>query len=111
MDRRSFLKKTAVAAAGISIVPSHVLGGIHVPPSDTVYMAGIGVGGRGLGVLKGLRNTGQVKFVALADVSDKRGAEAYGLEPKAKTYRDFRKIYEWFLWVRSGRGAQEVTQY
>ncbi len=94
MDRRSFLKKTAVAAAGITIVPSHVLGGIHVPPSDTVYMAGIGVGGRGLGVLKGLRNTGQVKFVALADVSDKRGAEAFGLEPKAKTYRDFRKIYE-----------------
>ena len=51
MDRRSFIKKTAAAAAGISIVPSHVLGGIHIAPSDTVYMAGIGVGGRGLGEL------------------------------------------------------------
>ena len=93
MDRRSFLKKTAVAAAGVTIVPSYVLGGIHVPPSDTVYMAGIGVGGRGLGVLKGLRNTGQVKFVALADVSDKRGAEAYNLEPGAKTYREIGRAH------------------
>jgi hypothetical protein len=92
MDRRSFIKKSAAAAAGISIIPAHVLGGaLHTAPSDTVYMAGIGVGGRGLGVLKGLRNTGQVKFVALADVSDKQGAKAYELEPGAKRYRDFRR--------------------
>ena len=95
MDRRSFIKKSAAAAAGISIIPAHVLGGaLHTAPSDTVYMAGIGVGGRGLGVLKGLRNTGQVKFVALADVSDKQGAKAYELEPGAKRYRDFRRIYD-----------------
>lgn len=94
MNRRKFLKNAAASAAGISIVPAHVLGKNHIAPSDTVYMAGIGVGGRGFGVLKGLRATGKVKFVALADVSDKQGKEAFELEGDAAHYRDFRRIYD-----------------
>lgn len=94
MQRRDFLKKTAAAAAAFTIVPRHVLGAGYTAPSDTVYMAGIGVGGRGTGVMKGLLATGKVKFVALADVSDDRGATGFKLAKKARTYRDFRKIYE-----------------
>lgn len=94
MDRRTFLKKTALASAAISIVPAHVLGKSRTAPSDTVYMAGIGVGGRGHGVFTALQKTGKVKFVALADVSDKQGAKAFAKAPKAKQYRDFRKIYD-----------------
>lgn len=94
MDRRTFLKKTALASAAISIVPAHVLGKTRTAPSDTVYMAGIGVGGRGHGVFTALQKTGKVKFVALADVSDKQGAKAFEKAPKAAHYRDFRKIYD-----------------
>ncbi len=46
-DRRSFLKATG-AVTVFSIVPRFVLGGPgYVAPSDTVYIAGIGVGGKG----------------------------------------------------------------
>lgn len=47
MKRRSFIKKSAAASAAFTIVPSFVLGGSHVPPSDTLYIGAVGVGGRG----------------------------------------------------------------
>ena len=47
MKRRSFVKKSAAAGAAFTIVPSFVLGGIHTPPSDTLYVGAVGVGGRG----------------------------------------------------------------
>ncbi len=94
MKRRTFIKKTAAASAAFTIVPSFVLGGKHIPPSDTLYLAGVGVGGRGGGVVSQLTATGQVKFVALCDVDDLRAAQSYAAHPNAKTYRDFRKIYD-----------------
>ena len=94
MKRRSFLKQTAAASAAFSIVPSYVLGGVHTAPSDTLYMAGIGVGGRGGGVVQEMTKHGKVKFVALCDVDDKMGEGSYKLHSKAHRYRDFRKIYD-----------------
>ena len=93
MQRRSFIKKTAAASAAFTIVPSFVLGGKHTPPSDTLYLAGVGVGGRGAGVVSELTATGKVKFVALCDVDDNMAAKSYLAHPNAKQYRDFRKIY------------------
>ena len=47
-SRRSFLKKTAVAGAGITIVPSFAVSGLgHKAPSDRMNIVGIGVGGKG----------------------------------------------------------------
>ena len=77
MKRRSFIKKSAAASAAFSIVPSFVLGGNHIPPSDTLYVATIGVGGRGEGVVRELHATGKIKFVALCDVDDEMEAESY----------------------------------
>ena len=94
MKRRSFLQKSAAASAAFTIVPSFVLGGNHVAPSDTLYIGAIGVGGRGGGVVNELTQYGKVKFVALCDVDDNRGAASYKMHPKAKTYRDFRKLYD-----------------
>ncbi|MBX2827593.1 MAG: Gfo/Idh/MocA family oxidoreductase [Flavobacteriaceae bacterium] len=94
MKRRSFLKKSAAAGAAFTIVPSFVLGKTHIPPSDTLYMAGIGVGGRGAGVCNELFETQRVKFVALCDVDDRMAANTYAAHPKAKQYRDFRNIYD-----------------
>lgn len=94
MKRRSFIKKSAAAGAAFTIVPSFVLGGNHVPPSDTLYLASIGVGGRGAGVVNELFQTGKVKFVALCDVDDNRGARSFNAHRKAKKYRDFRKILD-----------------
>ncbi len=94
MQRRKFIKNVAASSAVFSIVPSFVLGKDHVPPSDTLYVAGFGVGGRGAGVIRGLNETGKVKFVAFCDVDDRLAAETYELYPDVKRYKDFRKVYD-----------------
>ena len=91
INRRQFLGGAAAAAA-FTIVPRHVLGGIgHIAPSEKLNVAGIGVGGMGK---TNLKNIPDENIVALCDVDDKYAAEAYNLYPKAKQYRDFRKMLE-----------------
>ena len=65
ISRRSFLTKTATTAAAITIVPRYVLGRGFVPPSDTLNIAGVGVGGMGRA---NLINLSSQNIVALCDV-------------------------------------------
>ncbi|MEQ9583425.1 MAG: twin-arginine translocation signal domain-containing protein, partial [Arenibacter sp.] len=45
ITRRSFISKTGVAAAGITILPSNVISGLgHKAPSDKLNIVGVGVG-------------------------------------------------------------------
>ncbi|PCE66463.1 Gfo/Idh/MocA family protein [Sediminicola luteus] len=94
MKRRTFVKNVAASSAAFSIVPSYVLGKNHVAPSDTLYVAAFGVGGRGSGVVNGLHNTKKVKFVALCDVDERRAKDTFKKFPKVKRYTDFRKVYD-----------------
>ncbi len=94
MQRRKFLKNAASASAAFTIVPSFVLGKTHVPPSDTLYVGAFGVGGRGSGVVRGMAATNKVKFVAFADVDDRRAKQTYEAFPNVKRYQDFRKVYD-----------------
>ncbi|WP_373071579.1 Gfo/Idh/MocA family protein [Zeaxanthinibacter enoshimensis] len=94
MQRRKFIKNAAATSAAFSIVPSFVLGKGHVPPSDTLYVAAFGVGGRGAGVMNGLDRTGKVKYVAFCDVDERRAADTYKKYPDVKRYTDFRKVYD-----------------
>ena len=94
MQRRTFIKNVSASSAVFSIVPSYVLGKGHVPPSDTLYVAAFGVGGRGLGVIQSLQETGKVKFVSFCDVDERRAAQTYELFPDVKRYTDFRKVYD-----------------
>lgn len=91
-SRRNFIKNTATVAAGISIVPRHVLGGVGFQaPSDTLNIAGIGVGGMGASNLKAIK--GQ-NIVALSDVDWKYAAGTFENYPKAKKFKDFRTMLE-----------------
>ena len=47
VSRRDFVTRTAVAGAGLVIVPRHVLGRGFQAPSDTVNIATVGVSGMG----------------------------------------------------------------
>ncbi|QBA65504.1 Gfo/Idh/MocA family protein [Muriicola soli] len=94
MQRRKFIKNVTASSAVFSIVPSYVLGKGHVPPSDTLYVGAFGVGGRGSGVIRGLHETGKVKFVSFCDVDDRRAAQTYEFFPDVKRYKDFRKVYD-----------------
>ncbi len=97
MKRRRFIQNLAASSTAFTIVPSHVLGKTHIPPSDTLYLAAFGVGGRGSGVIDGLHKTKKVKFVALCDVDDRRAAKTYKKFSKAQQYKDFRKVYDLHL--------------
>jgi predicted dehydrogenase len=91
ITRRSFIQNAAIASA-FTIVPRHVLGGAgYTSPSDKLNIACIGVGGQGG---NDVRNCGDENIVALCDVDDKRAADTFKKFPKAKKYRDFRKMLE-----------------
>src|SRR5258707_14746944 len=74
VSRRKFLRNSAAAAMGLSIVSRHVLGGVgYVPPSDKVNIAFIGVGAQGLRVMLHFLHEPDVQGVAVCDVN-KTGA-------------------------------------
>lgn len=94
-SRREFLKNSAIAAAGFSIVPRHVLGGTgFVAPSDKLVVAGIGVGGKGESDIKSFHDSGKADIAYLCDVDDRRAANSVKRFPKAKYYRDYREMLE-----------------
>src|SRR5256884_617298 len=65
ISRRTFLTKVAAGGAACAIVPRHVLGRGFTPPSDTLNVAGVGVGGMGR---NNLINLASQNIVALCDV-------------------------------------------
>lgn len=74
MKRRNFIKSgtSAISAfAGLSIIPSTVLGKStsNLAPSDKVNLACCGNGQRDGGITKSLFNTGYTNMVALCDVN------------------------------------------
>ncbi len=91
MTRRQFVS-TAASTFAFTIVPGYVLGANgKTPPSEKLNIASIGAGGMAKGNIKNCRNE---NIVALCDVDDERAAEMYGIYPKAKKYKDFRKMLE-----------------
>ena len=91
MNRRQFIQSTAAVAA-FTIVPRHVLGGPrHIPPSEKLNIAAIGVGGRGGGDINAVSSE---NIVALCDVDLKKAAEMFEKHPNARKYHDFRIMLE-----------------
>ncbi len=93
ISRRQLLG-SAVAAGAFTIVPSYVLSSNgRKPPSETLNIAAIGVGGMGRENTKRCADAGE-NIVALCDVDDKFAAEVFAEYPKAKKYKDFRRMLE-----------------
>jgi len=92
LSRRGFVKNTLIASAGLSIVPSFAVSGLgHIAPSDKLNIAGIGVGGMGFSNLKQM---GTENIVGLCDVDWKYSDRVFKHYPKAKKYKDFRRMYD-----------------
>ena len=73
LSRRKFLRR-ATAATTFAVVPRHVLGGAgHVPPSETITLAGIGMGGQGIQNMARLLWFSEVQAVAVCDVNREGG--------------------------------------
>ena len=92
LSRRSFLKTTSIAAAGISVIPSNTVSGLgHKAPSDKLNIAGIGIGGKGHPNLVGMSTE---NIVGLCDVDWKYADRCFSEFPKAKRYWDWRKMFD-----------------
>jgi len=91
LTRRDFMSGAAAVAA-FTIVPRAVLGGPrHIPPSEKLNIAGIGIGGRGEGDLNEVESE---NIIALCDVDDGYAGKVFKNYPKAKKYRDFRRMLD-----------------
>ncbi|MEX0647390.1 MAG: Gfo/Idh/MocA family oxidoreductase, partial [Balneolaceae bacterium] len=93
ITRKAFLGKTAAAAAGFTILPSYVVSGLgHRAPSDKLNIAGVGVGGRGSSVLRGMEETENI--VALCDVDWRYAKDTFDRYPDAQKFWDWRKMLD-----------------
>src|ERR1019366_9222810 len=92
LSRREFAPRAAAALTGIMLLPRHVLGGPgYTSPSDKLNLAGVGVGGMGAEYLKHLESE---NIVVLCDVDSDKAAKTFNRYPAAKTYIDFREMFE-----------------
>ncbi|MFG0267035.1 MAG: Gfo/Idh/MocA family protein [Rhodopirellula sp. JB055] len=95
-DRRSFLKRSTLAAASVTVVSPHVLGGPgKTPPSDQFRFAQIGVGGQGARDVRHLIRAGGTP-VALCDVDVQRAGKTFCKHPDAERFTDYRVMLDQF---------------
>ena len=87
-SRRRFIQSTGLAATAMGF-PAIVSA---KSPNAKLNLAIIGCGGRGGSNLANTAKTENV--VALCDVNAQNLSRAATKHPKARTYRDFRKLYE-----------------
>ncbi|MDB4474495.1 sulfatase-like hydrolase/transferase [Opitutaceae bacterium] len=101
-SRRSFIKKSAAAGLGFTFLPAYLTSARTadnplLPPSQRLNLGCIGVGGRASSVIPDLCSGGAATPVAFADVdfvSARNVAKNLEQFPEAKTYNDFRVMYD-----------------
>ncbi len=90
ISRRRFLKVSAIAAGAAAFGAPAIVRGQNL--NDKLNIAVIGTGGRGGGNLDAVATE---NIVALCDVNEKNLAPAAQKHPKARTFADFRKVYDY----------------
>ena len=93
-SRRSFIRNSALAAAGFYIIPRHVMGKGFIAPSDKLQIAGIGVGGKGESDIWNFFQGGKADIAYLCDVDERQMVTSKSRFPKAKIYKDFRELLD-----------------
>ncbi|MBW6500365.1 MAG: Gfo/Idh/MocA family oxidoreductase [Bacteroidales bacterium] len=104
LNRRDFLGLSAIGLTGLTILPSYVIDGIRMPPSDRVLMGTIGLGRQSLSDFRGFAGAPGLQIVACCDVDTvkqeryKRTIEEWqkskGLAPRCDTYEQYEKLLE-----------------
>ena len=93
-SRRDFIKKSALSALGISIIPRHVMGRGFIAPSDKLNIAVIGGGGKGFSDAINVYDNGASHISAICDVDWNQAAQAFEFFPNAKKFKDYRKLLD-----------------
>ncbi len=92
LTRRGFVGTLAAAGAGLTIVPRCAVARAgETPPNEKLDIASIGVGGMGAG---DVNDVSRENIVALCDVDTRRAGGTFKKFPKARQFRDFRKMFD-----------------
>jgi len=104
LNRRDFLGLSAIGLTGLTILPSYVINGIRVAPSDRVLMGTIGLGRQALSDFRGFAGAPGLQVVACCDVDSikqqryKKTVEEWqkskGLAPRCDTYEQYEQLLE-----------------
>jgi predicted dehydrogenase len=104
LSRRNFLGLSALGLTGLTILPSYVINGIRIAPSDRVVMGFIGGGQQGLSDFASFTGVAGVQVAACCDVDIikqerfKRRVEAWqqtkGLAPRCDKYERYEQLLE-----------------
>ncbi len=90
LNRRDFLRNMVCTGSGFIILSnSRLVRGTQA--NNKLNIAGIGVGGRGAADINGVASE---NIVALCDIDEKHAAQTFERYPKAKRYKDFRKMLD-----------------
>lgn len=91
MNKREFLKTSAIGALGIMLAPSLLKASLK---GGRLRTAHIGVGNMGAEDLKAISSHASVDVMALCDVDERYLSEAHKLHPKARIFSDYRVMME-----------------
>lgn len=97
ISRRDFLKNMGVAGAGVLLASSPWLSAfsdVTKTSKEKIRLGIIGPGSRGCFLMSFLVQNPKVEIVALCDIYQPSIDEGLKLVPKAKTYKDYRKMLE-----------------
>jgi predicted dehydrogenase len=98
--RRTFLKNTAITAAGLGLAPSLSRSVFSTPASDRINVGLIGCNGMGFSDLSEFLKNPQVDCIALCDIDDgvlnrrAAGVEKIRGKKPANLYKDWRKVID-----------------
>jgi predicted dehydrogenase len=104
LNRREFLGLSAIGLTGLTILPSYVIDGVRVAPSDRVLMGTIGLGRQALSDFRGFAGVPGIQVIACCDVDSikqqryKKTVEEWqktkGLAPRCDTYEQYEQLLE-----------------
>ena len=94
-SRRSFLKTGTAAALGMAMTPEILMGkskkkAAPQPLDRKLKILGVGIGGRGAAVLKGMESE---DIIGLCDVDWKYAQRVFDRYPNAKRYNDYKVMF------------------
>jgi predicted dehydrogenase len=102
LNRREFLGLSALGLTGLTILPSYVMNGIRIAPSDRIVLGVIGLGQQALNDFNGFKQVAGIQIAAGCDVDSmkqkrfKKVIEAWqsslGLAPRCDTYEQYEQL-------------------
>lgn len=104
LSRREFMGLSALGLTGLTILPSYVIGGVRIAPSDRVVLGFIGLGQQGLNDFGGFVTVPGVQVAACCDVDSmkqirfKKRVEAWqeskGVPMRCDMYEQYEQLLE-----------------